>query len=417
MDDIDILVREDRLADAIAVLTAMNLHPDRISPRDILLNSHNDRSIVPGCNFVGPDGNIDLHWKALHLDRRPEADDRFWQNHCNSSLDGAPIRVLDPAHQLILTCAHAAQRFAAAAAEQWPADAITVIRGSTDLCLERLISETGQRGLSAIIAESLDFLDQEFNVSILTAAVSRMRTESTWTERAELRLLADPPRPTRLSNWLGDLLDFRRRSPGRVSRSIPGVLPTFIKSWAGVGKIIPAIIVAAQVLVGRPGWLRRLLGRDRYRILPDADRLPKVGDTLKLDCLELEETPFIAGWSIPEPAGRWTRGHEATVAWCVKGQTQDLALFIEGIPALHEKALLQQIDLWANDQRIASWRFKLNTLSQLPARIRVPGSLIRNRDVLMLSFLIRRPAGIHAQGLYLQSLTLRAEKTGHLESV
>ena len=410
MDDIDILVREDRLADAIAVLTAMNLHPDRISPRDILLNSRNNRSMLPGRNFFGPDGNIDLHWKALHLDRRPEADDRFWQNHLNSSLDGAPIRVLDPAHQLILTCAHAAQRFAAAAAEQWPADAITVIRGSADLCLERLISEARQRGLSAIIAESLDFLEQEFNVSILTTAVSRMRIASTWTERAEMRLLADPLKPTRLSYWLGELLDFRRRSPGRVSRSIPRVLPALMKSWAGVDQIIPAIIVAAQALAGRPSWLRRLLGRDRYRLIPDTDRLPKVGDTLKLDCPELEETPFIAGWSIPEPTGRWTCGHEATVAWCVKGQDQDLALFIDGIPALHEKALLQQIDLWANDQRIASWRFKLNSLSPLPARIRVPGSLIRNRDVLMLTFLIRRPVGIHAQGLHLHSLTLRAEK-------
>ena len=39
MDDIDILVPEDRLADAIAVLTAMNLHPEGISLRDLMLNS------------------------------------------------------------------------------------------------------------------------------------------------------------------------------------------------------------------------------------------------------------------------------------------------------------------------------------------------------------------------------------------
>lgn len=127
MDDIDILVPEGRVADAIAVLTAMNLHPQGISPRYLMRSRF--RRFIPGSAFVGPDQNIDLHWKALHLDLRPEADDRFWEAHRQTSLDGTPIRVLDPAHQLIHICAHAAQLGANAATEQWPADAILVIRG------------------------------------------------------------------------------------------------------------------------------------------------------------------------------------------------------------------------------------------------------------------------------------------------
>ena len=370
------------------------------------------RSSVPGWEFLGPDQNIDLHWKALHLDHRPEADDRFWQAHREASLDGMPIRVLDPADQLIHICAHAAQQHAAAAAEQWPADAILVIRGSTDLCVERLVSEADQRGLSAIIAEGLGFLAQEFNVSIPNAAISRMRSAASWTERAEIRLRADPPK-TRIGQGLLTLLDFRRRNPGGVSRSIARVLPTFLKNWAGVGQITPALIVAAQAILGRPGSLRRILGRDRYRILPDIDRLPKVGETFKLGGPEFEEAPLITGWSIPEPTGRWTVGQEATIAWCVRGQDQDLTLLIDGIPALHEKPPLQRIELWANDRCLASWRFQMDTVSPLPARILVPRGLIRNRDVLMLTFLIYRPVcpvGIDTRGLYLRSLTLKAER-------
>ena len=45
MDDIDILVPEDRLADAIAVLTAMNLHPQEISPRHLMLSSAHRSSL------------------------------------------------------------------------------------------------------------------------------------------------------------------------------------------------------------------------------------------------------------------------------------------------------------------------------------------------------------------------------------
>jgi hypothetical protein len=414
MDDIDILVPEDRLADTTAVLTSMNLRPERTYPRHLM--SSGPRSRVPGWLFVGPDHqNIDLHWKALHLDRRPEADDRFWQAHREASLDGMPIRVLDPADQLIHICAHAAQLTAAAAAEQWPADAILVIRAGKDLCVERLVSEAAQRGLSAIIAEGLGFLAQEFNVSISNTTISRMRSAASLTERAEMRLLADPSNATGISHQLIKLLEFRRTNRGSVSRSIARVLPAYLKNWAGVDKITPALIAAAQAILGRPSWLRRILGRDRYRILPEADRLPKVGNTLKLGGPEFDdEIPLFGSWSWPDPTGRWASA-EATVAWCVRGQNQDLTLLIDGVPAMHEKVSPQRIELWANDRHLASWCSQRDLLSQQPARILVPRGLIRNRDVLMLTFLIRRPAcpptiGTHALGLHLRSLTLKAEQ-------
>ena len=413
MEDIDILVPEDRVAEATAVLTAMNLRPQGISLRHFMLSSL--RSRVPGWPFVGAGQNIDLRWKALNLDLRPEADDRFWEGHREASLDGMPIRVLDPADQIIQIFAHASLPVACPGAEQWPADAILVIQGSKDLCVERLVSEAARRSLSAIIAEGLGFLAQEFNVSIPNTAISRMRAAASLTERAEMRLLANPPKATRISRLLLKLLDFRRKSPGSVSRSIARVLPTLLKNWAGVDQITPALTAAAQAILGRPGWLRRILGRDRYRILPETDRLPKVGNTLKLGGPEFdEETALFGGWSDPEPTGRWASG-EATVAWCVRGQNQDLTLLIDGVPAFHEKVPPQRIELWANDRRIASWCSQMDIVSQQPARITVPRGLIRNRDVLMLTFLIRRPVspaplGTPARGLHLRSLTLKAER-------
>ena len=405
MEDIDILVPEDRLANAIAVLTAMNLHPQGISPRYLMRSRF--RRFIPGCAFVGPDQNIDLHWKALHLDLRPEADDQFWQAHRQTSLDGTPIRVLDPAHQLIHICAHAAQLGARAAAEQWPADAILVIRGGKDLCARRLMVEADQRGLSAIMAEALAFLAQEFDVSISNLTISRMRASATWTERAEMRVLASPSKV--LSNhWRSALLDCRCISREPINRLITRVLPAYLIEWAQVNRLTPALFIAVQVALGRPGWLRRILGWDRHRIRPDTDRLPKVGDTLEPGGPNFDETPLIAGWWDPEPSGCWTSGPVATVAWCVRGADHDLTLLIAGEAALHEKESVQRIDLFANDRRIASWRFQADTLSALSTRVLVPGGLIRNRDVLMLTFLIHRPISEAQKGLYLRSLTLKA---------
>jgi hypothetical protein len=326
-----------------------------------------------------------------------------------------PIRVLDPADQLIHICAHAAEPTAGVAAEQWPADAILVIRAGKGLCVERLVSEAAQRGLSAIIAEGLGFLAQEFNVSIPNTAISRMRSAASLTERAEMRLLTKPSNASRISELLIRLLDFRRTNPGSVNRSIARVLPAHLKNWAGVDKIAPALIAAAQVILGRPCWLRGILGRDRYRILPEVDRLPKVGNTLQLGGPDFdEETPLFGSWSWPAPTGRWASA-EATVAWCVRGQNQDLTLLIDGVPALHEKVPPQRVELWAHDRHLASWCSQRDLLSQQPARILVPRRLIRNRDVLMLTFLVRRPVcpatiGTRALGLHLRSLTLKAEQ-------
>jgi hypothetical protein len=383
----------------------MSLHPEEgITPRYLML-SGSYRSNHPGCNFLGPDQNIDLHWKALQLDQSPEADDRFWQAHRETSLDGRPIRVLDPAHQLIHIFAHAAPPDAAAAGELWPADAILVIRGSTDLCVDRLVSEADQRGLSAIIAEGLGFLTQEFNVSIPNAAISRMRARASWMDRAEMRLLEEPPKATRIDSWRRELLRFRRKSPGGPTRPMVRVLPAFLKRWAGVDQITPALVVAAQAIVGRPGWLRQFLGRDRYRIVPDIDRLPKVGDTLQLGGPAFEEIPLITGWHMPEPTGRGT-SREATVAWCVRGQDEDLTLLVDGTLSFHQEASVQRIELWANDHRIAIWRLKTGEV--MPAQVIVPRDLIRNREVLILTFVIHRP--LSAKGLYLRSLTLTKDQ-------
>ena len=88
---------------------------------------------------------------------------------------------------------------------------------------------------------------------------------------------------------------------------------------------------------------------------------------------------------------------------------------------LHEKAPLQEIELLANDRRIASWRFQHGEVSPLPARLLVPRKLMRNRDVLTLTFLNRKPVcpaelGIspdtRALGFQLRSLTLKKARRG-----
>ena len=419
MDDIDILVPEERLADTAAVLVRMNLLPKGMASGQSpwMANTHLLSSFL-GWPFVGPDGNMDLHWRALHLDRRPQADERFWQARRRASLDGMAVSVLDPADQLLHICAHAAQRDAAAASQQWAADALLVLRGSADLSFKRLIEEATQRHLSGVMADGLKFLSDELDMTVPRSTISRLYATERWTEHAEMRLLADGghPRTSGPARLFLEFQDFRRRDRKAFDQPMTGALAAFLKARTGVAELGAALIVTVQAVLGRPAWLRRVLGRDCYRVVPDLARLPKVGDELNLTGSAIDETALIAGWSIPEPTGRWTLGHEATVAWSVRGHQDDLTLFVDGYALLHENAPSQSVELWVNDRQIAHWHFHINEAPPLPAQISVPAKLIRNRDVLMLTFVIRFPRSpaeiglppdMRALGIHFRSLALR----------
>ncbi len=407
MSDIDILVPKEQLADAVEVLAARNLMPGGMSPSQLLANGRLQASL-PSWPFFGPDEQeIDLHWKLLHLDRRSQADDGTWQACREVSLMGAMVRVLDPAHQLLHICAHGAQPVAGAALQQWPADAALIIRGAADLSYDRLVDEAAMHALSAIMADKLAFLADEFDLPIPRSAIVRLRSASGWVERAEMRLLALRSGPLlRGARPLLRFQDFRRGEGNRLEQSIGTSIWALVQARAGTKRMGPAIMVAIQTILGRPAWLRRLLGRDCYRDLPDPARLPNVGDTLNLLGAEVDETPLIGGWSWPESNGRWSMEKEATIAWSLAGKGGDLLLFVDGNALLHKKAPKQSVELWANDRLIARWRFRAGKPSPLPARLCLPRSLIGKSDVLLLTFLIRSPRSPAELGISTDARTL-----------
>ena len=211
--------------------------------------------------------------------------------------------------------------------------------------------------------------------------------------------------------------DFRRADEIAFHRPMSRGLTSFLKARTGAATLRAALIITVQAILGRPTWLRRLLGRDAYRAAPDPSRLPKIGDTLTLAGRTIDETPLISGWSNPEPTGRWTVGPEATLAWSVMGCERDLTLSIDGYALLYERAPSQRIELCFNDRKIAAWHFRFGRSSPLPATIRIPRALFAKNDVASLTFLIQSPRSpaefgvsddVRPLGLHLRSLALQA---------
>jgi hypothetical protein len=416
MDDVDILVTDENVAGAVRTLLAMGLVPPGLDPR--LIDHQRLRTELPAWPFHGADVNLDLHWRAMHLDRRPHADDRFWQDSRTVSLGAIPIRTPDPAHHLLHIFAHAAQDFAGAASQQWPADAAMLVRGSPDLLWQRLVEEAGKRRMSAIAADGLNFLARELSLPVPTAVIRELAAVARPSERIEARLRAAGPRTTlsRPAQLLLELQDFRRGDGKYLDRSAIRSVPAFLKTRTGVKNLWPVPLIACEAMFGHPAWLRRVARRDCYRKLPVAQCLPGLGEEIKVKGLPADEAALVSGWGLPEPTGRWTVGREATVAWRVAGEASDLDLLIDGYAFLHEAAPSLDVEVWADDRLNATLHFQWAETQPQPARVRLQRPRA-NRGILFVSLLIRTPCspaklGIsgdqRALGLYVQKLGLVA---------
>jgi hypothetical protein len=283
---------------------------------------------------------------------------------------------------------------------QWPADAALVIRGTPDLSWERLIREAGVRRISAIAANSLAFLTREIDLPIPDAVITELRAAVRWTEWVEARLRAAGPRtslstPSRL---LLDFQDFRRGDQDALEQSAAQAFLPFLKARAGVVGGWSASLAALQALLGHPAWLRQLLGRDRYRALPDLARLPVVGEVLDLRGVSLDEAPLVAGWGLPESTGHWTVDHEATAVWRVVREAVHLDLLLDGYALLPGGDGSQDIEIWLNDRLIETLQFRAGKTWPLPAWIRLP-RWSTDCDLIIVTLLIRKMHSPAALGL------------------
>ncbi len=98
--DVDVLLRRPDLERAEALLTGMGFHLDEsVYERQSMLDSHFH------LGFERHGAVVELHWD---VDRTspPGFVDRLWAASGEAELDGRPMRVLSPEHQLLFGCLH-----------------------------------------------------------------------------------------------------------------------------------------------------------------------------------------------------------------------------------------------------------------------------------------------------------------------
>jgi hypothetical protein len=161
MDDIDLLVRFEDAQTAAHLLAGMGWAPNlSLTGLESNLRYDNER------HFSKQEKEkIDLHWHLLPFCVGPHADDSFWEGSREMQFESNTVRALNPADQLLHTCAHGAE-WGRAATVQWVADAMVILRETPDLDWDRLQSQARTRELTMCIREALRYLHDEFEAPV-----------------------------------------------------------------------------------------------------------------------------------------------------------------------------------------------------------------------------------------------------------
>jgi hypothetical protein len=186
MDDVDVLVRTQSAAAAIAVLQSAGWTLKSGLSVDRLVRSRHANALVH------PDGtNLDLHWRAFP---RAARDDDLWRAAVPVTVGGASSLALAPADQLLHVCAHGLDLVPAPG--RWVADAVTVAGTAGDaLDWGRLVEQAVARGATLLMSSALQYLRDTFELPVPEAILAELRAvPTTWIERWEHKRAFRPHR-------------------------------------------------------------------------------------------------------------------------------------------------------------------------------------------------------------------------------
>jgi len=411
MEDIDILVTRSHFEAAIKVLKGLGFEPHGIRPRCLV-----ERVVpmgelpLPGWPFRNAEGNeVDLHWNALHLDRRPEADSDAWHRSRRVMFEGISILVLDPTDQLLHICAHGIQTDGPDTIG-WIADAICVIRGAR-LDWEDFLRRSAYHRLSASLADALASLSNIVSLPIPNGLLRRLRQQSSFEERIESKLRRHGQAASYLERAALSAALYRRGRPELFDGTLFATVRASMKSAMGTRTFIEALGRYLYWRLGHPRALRKLLAPDRAISLPPSSQLPLLDGAVDVTADEAPESLFIHGWSISERVGRWTDGPFAILALrLAEPANVQTRIRIFGIPAISSDHKQIPISVFLADNRVAFCKYDLEKTPPACIAFGIPEHLRSQGAIVMLTLEIRKPMiqsrDVRALGLLLQRIEI-----------
>jgi hypothetical protein len=189
MNDIDVLIRMEKVLPAIKMLQKLGWTPVYFAPTEEYISvshSHGFR------NSAGQE--FDLHWHVLSQSRETNADVDFWEGAITADFHGIATHALNPADQLLHVCIHGA-RWNYTPPFRWVADAMSILNApQSKFDWNRLIAQSRKRRLILPMRESLNYLRNLVDAPVPTEIVRIINDlPIPGIERIEYRVNMSPP--------------------------------------------------------------------------------------------------------------------------------------------------------------------------------------------------------------------------------
>jgi hypothetical protein len=307
--DLDLLVPEPRFAAATALLEDHGL-----SRRFDVVHGDQQLGDRHAVTFEGPGGlQVDLHRRALATINQPDAEQPFWDRARRIALRGAPCLAPAPADLLLMVLEHAWRWNPLDSGGRWVADAVVLLRSPEPFDWDRLAAMSERYWLTAVVDESLAYLNAEYATPYPAAARRRLAHAPRWTRverRARARPESELSRRERASLWIGDAVRSSLRPGSRAS------FTALARAAAARARVRGPAFLPAEALyrvAGRPTSLHSMRRRWRPRDVASACGPLPLGEPLSLTLGSPWLTLLGEGWSLPERTGVWSDGPEATL--------------------------------------------------------------------------------------------------------
>jgi len=206
MSDVDILVPEARMTDALDVLEASGWRAD---PARSWLGTE-----LHAGTLVSPDGWIvDLHRHATYEARFAAADDAFFAGSIPLEVSRAPTATMNASHQLLHTVVHGL-RWSIVPSSIWVIDTMTLLRGGA-VDVEKTVTAAEDLRLTHALGQGLELVRETYGGhDTLDGLLARLQRPGTLrTERIEQWFRVREP-----AGWFGALPNlwfaYRRSVPG-----------------------------------------------------------------------------------------------------------------------------------------------------------------------------------------------------------
>jgi len=161
MDDLDIVVPEPRMRDAIGVFKSIGWNPYPCWSEDLLQIKHAQGFLSPNRMAV------DLHWHVLNSDIRTGVDNEFWSGAVPLVLEGVKTLTLNPTDHLLHACAHGENPSGTIAPVRWIADCMMILKKEgAAIDWNRFATLAAKHRLVPAMKDSLNFLSHLFQAPV-----------------------------------------------------------------------------------------------------------------------------------------------------------------------------------------------------------------------------------------------------------